>query len=408
MLYSELNSSSLISETSFDVLEKNRYFSKSSSEVIQIFDRSNIDSLEWPSNANAQFAKKFLVPMIKFGLPAFVENIQATMYVIKFDQFVLPLLVTDDCYTNSYVCSPYAHYILYGQEYSKLIANGSLAFLVKETLKAIGAFVKVGKINSVAYLNHWLFSVDLYPAELSKEQLAEVIQFIKNQFPSHAIVMRSLNPISTSNLIETVKDLDLKLLASRYIYLTDTQNPAIFQTRIIKSDLKLWRESPYEILNEKSIAFSECSQMLELYHLLYDYRSNFQPKVKLQLMELLFEKNLFRFKVIKENKKIIGMAGYFEKEGTMLCPLFGYEKNHAEHAKIYRLLSTSLLVEAEKNGWLFHQSAGASFYKQIRRAEGCLEYMAICIDHLPKKQKVAWSSLRLFINKIGPPFMKKY
>lgn len=101
------------------------------------------------------------------------------------------------------------------------------------------------------------------------------------------------------------------------------------------------------------------------------------------------------------------MAGFFERGGVMYCPIFGYDKDDPEHTIIYRLLSTTLLLEARDKGWIFHQSAGASFYKKIRRAEGYMEYMAVYTRHLSYKQRASWSLLGSLIN-LASPFIKNY
>jgi len=137
-------------------------------------------------------------------------------------------------------------------------------------------------------------------------------------------------------------------------------------------------------------------------------RSNHQPQFKKQYFELMLEKKLLQFIILKSNGAIIGVAGYYVRNATMYCPILGYDKEHPEHTKIYRVLSTALILEAQKRGLLFHQSAGASFYKQIRRAESCLESTAVYSHHLPLKQRISWAMLSFFINTFAPKFMKKY
>jgi hypothetical protein len=91
-----------------------------------------------------------------------------------------------------------------------------------------------------------------------------------------------------------------------------------------------------------------------------------------------------------------------------MCPIFGYLKDSPDSNTIYRILNTALLIEAQQERLLFNQSAGASFFKSIRRAEGCLEYMAVYTRHLPYSQRLVWSTLQLFMNSIGSKYMKKY
>jgi len=105
---------------------------------------------------------------------------------------------------------------------------------------------------------------------------------------------------------------------------------------------------------------------------------------------------------------IEGVVGFYIKDSVMMCPLFGYDKSLDNSNQIYRLLSTCLLLEAKENKCLFHQSAGGSFYKKIRRAVSFTESMAIYTKHLPLQQKFPWFTLRTFINNFAIPYMQKY
>ena len=380
-------------------------------EKICLFDSKTIDTLNWPSTEDAEYTKKFLAPIIKNGIASYIKNIQADVYALKVDSFVFPITVTNENYQNSWVCSPYGQYIGYGKEHTQLIDNKFLAKLVKSLLAGFGSISRAGRINSVVYVNNWLFSTDLYPKGINEDHISLMVSYLREHFPKHAIVFRSLNPLTNSSLIQALQNTGFHLLASRQVHLTDTRNEEIFQRRIVKSDLKLLRESPYEIIDESKICRSECDTLLNLYRLLYivqHLHSHLQPNFNLNYVEHIFDQGILNFKVLKHAGQIKGVAGYFERGGVMLCPFFGYDKEDPEHNAIYRCLSTSLLMEAKKRGVIFHQSAGASTYKSIRRAESCLESIAFYSKHLPAKQKLFWTVLKTFINATAPRYMKKY
>lgn len=376
---------------------------------IQIFDKKNIDSLVWPETNDAAYAKKFIAPLIKQGISYYIDNINAEIFALKIENFVFPIVVVAENYDNSWVCSPYGQYIAYAKEFIHLVNNKFLALVIKNFVNGFGKICKFSHLNSVVYVNNWLFSTDIYFEGISAEQISSIVSFLKNRFPHHAIVFRSLNPIINAHLIDLLKNFGFDLIASRQVHITNTKNDSIFRTRILKSDLKLWREKPFEILDETQISLSDCKDLLNLYELLYiKQHSTLNPQFNHNYIQMMFDQKLLDFKVLKENQSIKGVAGYFERGGIMMCPFFGYDKQDTQHALIYRTLSTSLLLEAQKRGLIFHQSAGASFYKSIRRAESCLEFMAIYSDHLPRKQKVSWATLQTFINKFAIPYMKKY
>lgn len=377
---------------------------------IHLYDAKTIDQLDWPANEAGQYAKKILIPFVKNGINFYINNIHADIFVLKVDDLVFPVTIADTNYANSYVCTPYSHYFTFGKEYiGLLIGNRFLMQSVKSILNGLEKIMKFGKLNSVVYVNNWMFSTDLYPKEITSSQIESIVALLTERFPKHAILMRSLNPIANGTLQTILQNHKFNLIASRYVYLTNTENDYIFHTRILKSDMKLLRETQYEILDETQISKKDCEQLLSLYNTLYiAQHSSLQPQFNLKYIQLLFDQNLLRFKVVKQNGTIYGVAGYYERHGIMMCPFFGYDKSDPQHNIVYRLLNTELLLEAQKKKLLFHQSAGASVYKKIRRAEGCLESMAIYTAHLPYKQKLSWNMLRVFMNKIAPKYMQKY
>lgn len=375
----------------------------------QLYDSSSIDSLDWPDTIDGQYAKAALVPLVKKTVPYYISNIHADLYVLKLDSYVFPILVTADNYSNSWVCSPYAHYIAYGMQFSGLIENRCVASLVKGFLYSFGHQCRMGHINSVAYVNNWMFSTDLYPAGIRDEDIEAIVELLTHKFPAHAIIFRSLNPYTNPALLHSLQLRNFQAIASRYVFVTNARHESIYNTRILKSDLRLWKEHSDQMQSERDLHLSDCAQILELHRKVYTYqRSDWQPDFNEAYVKMLFENKLLKFKVVKSEFEIRGVAGYFVRDQVMMCPLFGYVKESAESNTLYRLLNTALLLEAKEQGLLFHQSAGASFFKSIRRAEGCLEYMVVYTRHLPSYRRLVWSTLALFMNHIGAKYMKKY
>lgn len=375
----------------------------------QLFDRTNIDCLDWPETEDGSYAKRLLPLFIKNGTDAYIDNIHADTYALKIDNLVLPIIVTDHRLTNSWVCSTYTQYIAYGQEFTTLINNKCLATTVKTMLNAFGRGATFCNLNAAVYVNNWLFAVDLLPAGFADKHIHVIKKFLIDRFPDHAIVFRSINPLLHPKLMPSFSKSGFKTIASRYIHITDTANESIFNTRIVKSDLKLFKEAPYQILDGNQLSKENLDKLLDLYHSLYiKQHSTKNPQINKEYFDNLFRQELLKFKIVKQGENIQGVAGYIERNGVFLCPFFGYDKTDPNHNIIYRLLSTALILEAKKKGLVFHQSAGASFYKSIRRSKGCFEYNAVYIDHLPFKQRLGWNTLKMFINTIAPPFMKKY
>lgn len=372
---------------------------------IQIYTSKTIHELPCKEHEEIYFFKS----LIEKDLCYFIENIKAELNLLKIDHHLIPILITTNSHQNSYVCSPYNHYISLASLPFSSIKNKWIKNYAFLGLQLFGSLIRAGDINQVVYINHSLLATDLQLNILSKYQIERLVEFIENKFPRHSIIFRSINSATCSKLQKNLKSLGFNFIASRKIHLTHP-SPELFKTRIIKSDLKLWKENPFTLVDLKNFTEQEEQRVLELYQMLsIDHHSHLNPKINLSFLQLLKRRPNFRFKVLMKDGVIEGAVGYHTNhENVFLCPFFGYNLNHPMKTQIYRILSTFLLLEAQKNGALFHQSAGASFYKTVRRAKSLIEYQGCYTKHLSFKQKITWLLLRSIMNSIGVSFMKKY
>lgn len=382
---------------------------KTTPQDLSLYTADNIDQLQWPETDEGTYAKKYFTPLIKHGVDQYVKNINATLSILKLRESIFPLLIVDNVYENSYVCSPYGHYILLGLESLHLLDNRFLRASAASSLKGLGKILKQGNINNIVYIDHWLFSTDLHLKEMGNADLQCIVQFLTEKYPRHALALRSINSKNNPELKEHLKQNQFSLLLSRQVYLTDATDDSIFNTRILKSDLKLLRECDYELVDNDQLDEKEHERILELYNLLtIQQHSTLNPQLNLRFIRLLLEEKILQVKALKKNGVIEGIVGYLERDQTLLCPFIGYDKSHPDKTRLYRLLSTTLLLEAKKRKCLMHQSAGASFYKTVRRAVGYPEYLGVYTRHLPFKQKCVWGLLQGMTNLAAPRFMKKY
>lgn len=376
---------------------------------IHHYDESNIDEFIWPNDDESQYAKSFLLPFIKKGTAHYIENIDAKICLLSVESYILPLTIIDEKYENSYVCSPYGHYISYALESKNLFQQDLLKRITSGFVGKLGKILRSCKVNKIIYVNNWLFPTDLYSKELKDEHVPSITQFLKNHYPDYAIAFRSINEVTGGSLKNALKKQSYKFIASRQIFLTDPKKEEIFKTRIFKSDLKLLRESSYEIAEMSSLNAEDLPRILALYRKLYiDKYSGLNPILNDNYIKLMFKEGLLQFKVVKKNGHIEGVFGYFSRGGVMTAPFFGYEEESPEHKNLYRILSTLITLEAKQKGLLLHQSGGASFYKKLRRAESHMEYLAVHCGHLSFKRRIPWNILKWIMNHFAAPFMKKY
>lgn len=374
---------------------------------VHLYDVTDVDSIPWQETPEGHLARGFLEPMIRHGVHHFIDNVKTKMMVLVVDGIIMPLTVNDGEYGNSFVCSPYGHYILYGLQHVSTMDNIFLRNSLSLLLKTVGAVLKNGNINKVVIVNNWLFATDLYPT-LSEEQVTAIRDYLLKRFPEHAILFRSIHTFKDNTLYQALQKNHFDFIASRQIFLIGPNDSAAFTARAFKSDLKLMHESNYEEVPETRLINGDADRIKDLYAQIYQGKhSDLNPQFNCRFVNLMIDNKFPHLIALRKEGKIDAVAGYICLNGVMVCPFLGYDTT-VESAKLYRLTCTALTLEAKKRGMLFNLSAGASFYKTIRKAAGILERFAVYDRHLPIKRRLPWNLLRWMANTIGLPFIRNY
>lgn len=374
---------------------------------ISLYDVSNIDHCPWPKNNDGELAKNFLEPLVKTGVNHYVENIETKYGVLLAFDKVLPITWNEEEYENSFICSPYSHYVSYSFFWVDQLKNTLAKSLILPCLKLYSGLMRRGKINKVIMVNNWLLTTNPAP-DLTEEQLKELTEFLQKKFPEHAIIFRSITGDMCKDFHFALKESGYQMIPSRYMWLTKGDDESVFKTRIFKSDLKFIKEKSFEVLDHSNIDEADSKRLHELYKALYIKKySTLNPQFNENFMRHLIKNRLLHLQVIKDGDEIEGVIGHHCQNGKMISPLFGYDPEK-ENKGVYRYLSTLLMLSAQKHKALFNQSAGGGFYKKIRRAYGDMEYTAVYYSHLPFKRRLPWNALSFVLNTFGVRAMKNY
>lgn len=379
-----------------------------SKENVEIFQSSNVDTMHWPSGGESDYTKRFFYPLMKEGIPHYIENVNTDFRLLKLDNLVLPLMINDGKTGMSYVCSPYDFYITYGSKMLDFVKNPFLRAFIEVVHRGLSKVISSEQINHVIFVNNWPFSTTFHP-EITELQIQAIVTRLIQEFPNHAIAFRSINSETTKECYQALKNCGFDLIASRQIYFTNPEDPKLSRKQVLKSDLKLYREREHQILKESELSEEDRLGALALYNALYiDKFSFLNPQIKDSFLKHGFDNKLMELRVLKKDGRIDGVVGFVCRNGFLYCPFFGYNTKSPERSKLYRLLSTILFLEAKERGLVLFQSAGASFYKKIRGASDCLEYLAVYKKHLPFKRRFSWMALKGVANSVGGYFMRKY
>jgi hypothetical protein len=381
------------------------------SSHITLYDRNNIDELPWPNTEDGQYAMRFLLPMVQQSVSHLIKNAQTELMVLTMDEHVIPITINEKEYANTYVCSPYTHYISYAKEELILLESRFAERILRVILNGLGLLLKLSRINQVVHINNWLVSTNLYPT-LTAAQIKKIINYIKLRFPQHAIVFRSINQTLNSNILEACTNLDCKKVLSRKIYFLSPSDPAYTNAKarwLVKRDYALLAKKGYRIVPAQDIKESDLPRILQLYNALYlDKYSYHNPQLTEAFLRLALEDNILQLYVLRNDKQIDAVLGFFVRNGAMTTPLFGYDTSLPQELGLYRMLSAVLLSIAEQKQILLHESSGAAQFKRNRGARGDIEYSVVYDRHLPLYRRWSWSFLEKILTKFGVPLLEKY
>lgn len=370
-----------------------------------LYDVQSLEELERTGHL-----KKYPQSVLGKGVATYITNFHADFFLLEIEELLLHVIVPKRVKTNTYVCSPYGHYIAYACDNLHTIKSKTLQKIAKSLFGVFGQWLRSGAIEDVVYVNHQLLSIDLYPKSFTKEVQEQVTTFLKKKFPDKAIIFRSVNNVAYSSMSKDLENLGYGMFPTRHVYMAHAKAEELFKRRIIKSDIKLYNEMPYSVIEGKDLNDEDIMEMCRLYRNVYiEGHSSLNPEVTPEFIKLLLEENVLHFKALKDkNGEVKGFVGFQICEEVLLCPLFGYDKEDPEHSALYRILNTVLLLEARKRGLLFNAAAGASFFKKIRYPLTCMESKAVYYQHLSFRSRLRWNVLKAYANHIAAHFMKKY
>jgi hypothetical protein len=366
----------------------------------ELFTKDNIASLDWPGTPDGNYARQYLSPFILDGPAKYIRNVHDTqLMVARFGDLLLPVSISDFHPDNTYTCSPYSHYVSYGGfEEVQRLKNPPLETVIKLMLRPVARYFRDTELDRTALVNNWLVSTNLYP-ELTATAVEPLVECLPEWFPDRAIVFRSVDAHRNPLLFEMLQAHSFEMIFSRQVWY---QNPTeAVRTVQFREDVRRVRRNGHDMA--VGIELGDIDRVLELYELLYLQKySYFNPQFTDAFVRLALECQLLHFRAVRQDGVINGALGYFVRNGTMTCPLFGYDTCFPQHTGLYRMLSIEAMREAWRNNWLLHASAGVGKFKKLRGGRPIIEYNAVYTAHLARDRQRPWKLLKYIANAAIP------
>lgn len=373
----------------------------------------DLATIPWPEGPDGDYARRYLTPLMRDGVPAHIANADTRVAVVRVDDLALPATVNDAQWENSYVCAPYNHYVDYAREELKTLGEPLAEAALGAALHGIGLALRLGEINRVVHVNNWLLSTNLYPP-LTRAQIGAVTRMLVARFPTHAIVWRSVNTVGGEALWQAFEDEGYQSIASRQLYYQYPADDAFYNhdhRKIWRKDLKLLRNSPYELLGPAELTEADLPRLKALYDQLYlEKYSLHNPQFTLRYLSTALATGTLELRALRhrETGSLDGVAGFFVRNGALTTPLFGYDIHLPQAVGLYRMLTVVMYQEAQARGLLLNMSSGAAGFKRSRGGRGNIEASMVYHAHLPPHRQATWALLAGLINGVAVPLMRHY
>ncbi|MBA3533074.1 MAG: GNAT family N-acetyltransferase [Ardenticatenales bacterium] len=376
---------------------------------VWLYDRESLERLLWPATEDGDYARRYLVPFLQNGPQTYIHNVQTTPLVLRVGDTILPLTATEYHPNNSYVCSPYNHYVTYGTEELRTLDNPPVEAILRLLYRPIGWYLRRYDFDRVLYVNNWLLSTNLYPA-LRQEEIKAALAFLVREFPDRAIICRSVDGYRNSALQQTVLGQGARLVFSRQVYYQEVQRAEVQKKGDYQRDLKLLQKTPYRVVEGDDLrGAAQVRRIVELYNDLYLRKYSYHnPQFTEAFISLALEQRLLTIKALEREGRLDAVLGYVARNGVITAPLFGYDTALPQSLGLYRLLTALTSLEALTHQRLVHFSAGVGGFKRLRGALPTIEYNALYDRHLPATRRRPWTLLKAISDRVAVPLAQKY
>ncbi|MGZ0167297.1 MAG: GNAT family N-acetyltransferase [Planctomycetales bacterium] len=339
-----------------------------------------------------------------------VDNVVTDGRLIRVGTHFLPVTVNDNELDNSWVCSPYNAAVTYPLEELRHIHSAVGRGALSGMIRSLGPLMRAGSLNKSVCVNNWMLSTNLYP-DLADDALQQLTTAIRERFPKHAILFRSLNAVTNGPTMTCLRNGGYLLAPSRQVYLFDGQRPTFLKRSNSQRDLKLLsHKNPFREVRHDEVRFSSLARIRELYDLLYLHKYSFHnPQFTERLIRTWHESGMMTFfGLANDTGQLNAIVGTFAMNGVVTAPLVGYDTSLPQKLGLYRMLMAHVLQKAAADLLLLNLSAGAASFKRLRGGQAELEYSAVYCQHLPRRQRLAWTALVTLLNQVGGRVLQRY
>jgi glutathione synthase/RimK-type ligase-like ATP-grasp enzyme len=351
---------------------------------------------------------RVLAEWMRFSSRELVRNVQTQLMALRLNDTVLPITVNEGETENSYVVSPFSHFVTYAKEELRELEQTNLERILTVLLNGLGIILRWGEVDKIVHVNNSFVSTNLHPT-LEFGQIRAITKKLEDRFPNHAIAFRSVHSYRGSRLPEFLLEVGYRLIPARSVLFVDTASGDFKRKIDFKRDLKLLNSSGYTIRKLEQPKPEELERVCELYGLLYLKKYSYQnPQFTPKFLELGLNTGWLEVFVLERDGRTDGALGFYQRDDALTTPIVGYDTRLPLEAGLYRMLTAFLLLEAERRGLQVHASSGVAKFKRSRGASSAIEYTAVFTRHLPWHRRFLWATLEFLMRRVAIVLISRF
>ncbi|WP_182032699.1 hypothetical protein [Vibrio diabolicus] len=322
------------------------------------------------------------------------------------DDVSIPYSVTPKIPNNCYAVSPMTLLSGYAEEELHKVKNVAVRWVCKLLINMTKPILSLAGLDQVQTLNNQCLSTNMYSEQWESLNLDELRRVALDQYPTFPLVLRSLNQLQHSHLIQRLEQQQWQSLVTRQVYLLEDWQAFSFNRDLTK-DFKLFNDKDWQF---KPLATDEEFQRAKaLYDMLYlDKYSRNNIQFSTQYLKQASQNNLVHLVGLFYQDEMLATLGIVEIDNDMTCPIFGYDTNKPQSFALYRRISAYTIRHAMICQRRFNMSSGAPAFKRNRKAQPEIEFSYVYIAHLPWYKRVIWKSLCWLTQHFYRPLLMRF
>jgi hypothetical protein len=340
-------------------------------------------------------------PLVDLGTHWCAPNVHAHAQWLDVDSDRWRVALTRPCERNSYVVSATGQYLDYALEETRRIASRALRALSRAALLPMAPVLRA--LDPIVVLDALPVSTVLHERR-SQARWRAALERARIEFRGLPIVVRSVDPVASQDLLSTLREIGMALIPSRLVFHQDPRHGDFWRIRNVRRDLALCTETPLE---SRNLTTHDSPQIAALYWQLYgEKHSELNPQFTAAWMAHGIAQGVLSGEGLIHDGRLAAAYLSYSVENVMTNPVFGYDTTLPQQLGLYRRLSVLTMRRAQSHGHRLHASSGAPGFKASRGGVPTLEYHAVDLRGVRGRQHAAWLLTLRVADAIGPRLLR--